>query len=651
MSTSHLAVVPVKPLAQAYQAVERLRRQLQTPLAQQPYHYWAAFPWPSPFQHLAQQLGLTLFEQLLLLLGVGMELDLQMAQLYGQILGYERPSSPTFALALALFPQADWQALTTHSPLLRWQLLELAPHPTLVQAPLKLQPRILAVLLGSVEHNSDLTPWVQPVPSMPHPSELAPFYQPLVQAAIQSWDVTPAQVGPLLQRPMLQLCGGDALVKTRLGGAIGQACGGELWRWSAPTFPTNPTELAQVQQRWQCEALLNNHILLIECDRLSSLEQQAALTQFVEGLETPVILSSREPQHFEYRRSQVFEVKPLPYDQKHQLWQQYLGERAAQFKGALDPLIAQFNLNSSQIRAVCAAVSPGTDDLPGQLWNLCRQQSRSRLEQRAQRLHCRATWADLVLPSREQQVLEAVTMQVRQRAKVYQDWGFAEKGDRGLGLAVLFAGASGTGKTMAAEVLANELRLDLYRIDLSAVVSKYIGETEKNLAQIFDAAETGGVVLLFDEADALFGKRTEVKDSHDRHANIEVSYLLQRMEAFRGLAILTTNLKDSLDQAFVRRLRFIVNFPFPDRAARSRIWQRIFPAKTPTQGLDFELLGNLDVAGGSIRAIALNAAFMAADADEVVMMEHILAAAKLEYQKMGRLLSRPEVAGWLGEEY
>ncbi|MGB0563060.1 MAG: ATP-binding protein, partial [Spirulinaceae cyanobacterium] len=188
-------------------------------------------------------------------------------------------------------------------------------------------------------------------------------------------------------------------------------------------------------------------------------------------------------------------------------------------------------------------------------------------------------------------------------------------------------------------------------IDLSAVVSKYIGETEKNLAQIFDAAQMGGVILLFDEADALFGKRTAVKDSHDRHANIEVSYLLQRMEAFRGLAILTTNLKDALDQAFVRRLRFIVNFPFPDRTARSEIWRRIFPAQTPTQGLDFERLGNLDVAGGTIRSIALNGAFMAADADEPVMMQHLLAVAKLEYQKMGRLLSRSEVAGWLGEEY
>lgn len=200
---------------------------------------------------------------------------------------------------------------------------------------------------------------------------------------------------------------------------------------------------------------------------------------------------------------------------------------------------------------------------------------------------------------------------------------------------------------MAAEVLAQELRLDLYRIDLSAVVSKYIGETEKNLRRIFDAAETGGAILLFDEADALFGKRTEVKDSHDRHANVEVSYLLQRMEAYQGLAILTTNLKGSLDQAFLRRIRFVVPFPFPDAKARAEIWQRIFPSRTPSEGLDPDKLGRLNVAGGNIRNIALNAAFLAAEAGEAVMMKHILQASKSEYLKLERSLTDAEVRGWV----
>ena len=195
------------------------------------------------------------------------------------------------------------------------------------------------------------------------------------------------------------------------------------------------------------------------------------------------------------------------------------------------------------------------------------------------------------------------------------------------------------------EVLANELRLDLYRIDLSQVVSKYIGETEKNLRRVFDAAEEGGAILLFDEADALFGKRSEVKDSHDRYANIEVSYLLQRMEAYRGLAILTTNMKHALDTAFLRRLRFVVHFPFPDAAQRAEIWRRVFPPHTPTEGLDVRRLAQLNVAGGNIRNIALNAAFLAADAGESVGHPHLLLAARGEYAKLEKPLTEAEMGG------
>jgi len=200
---------------------------------------------------------------------------------------------------------------------------------------------------------------------------------------------------------------------------------------------------------------------------------------------------------------------------------------------------------------------------------------------------------------------------------------------------------------MAAEVIANELRLDLYRIDLSQVVSKYIGETEKNLRRIFEAAEGGAAVLLFDEADALFGKRSEVKDSHDRYANIEVSYLLQRMEAYRGLAILTTNMKAALDASFMRRLRFVVHFPFPDHTQRSNIWRGIFPAGMPTNGIDYDKLARLNIAGGQIRNIALHAAFLAAGEEQPVGMAHLLRAAHGEYVKLEKPLTGAEFRDWL----
>jgi SpoVK/Ycf46/Vps4 family AAA+-type ATPase len=235
---------------------------------------------------------------------------------------------------------------------------------------------------------------------------------------------------------------------------------------------------------------------------------------------------------------------------------------------------------------------------------------------------------------------------VRQRARVYDEWGFGDRNARGLGVAVLFSGGSGTGKTLAAEVLAGDLALDLYRIDLSSVVSKYIGETEKNLRRVFDAAEESGAILLFDEADALFGKRSEVKDSHDRYANIEVSYLLQRMEAYRGLAILTTNLRSALDASFQRRLRFIVNFPFPDAVQREAIWLRSVPQATPTDALDFRKLARLNVTGGSIRNISLNAAFLAADEGAPLSMRHLHAAAHAESAKLERPLAETETRGW-----
>lgn len=251
------------------------------------------------------------------------------------------------------------------------------------------------------------------------------------------------------------------------------------------------------------------------------------------------------------------------------------------------------------------------------------------------------------MPEAQRRVLRRIVVHARRRAKVYHQWGFAGKGSRGLGIGALFAGASGVGKTMAAEALAHELRLDLYRVDLSAAVSKYIGETEKNLRRIFDAAEDGGTMLLFDEADALFGKRTEVRESHDRFANIEISYLLQRMESYRGLAILTTNMKSALDPAFLRRIRFVVQFPFPDATQRAEIWRRIFPADTPTEGLDVALLARLNIAGGNIRNIALGAAFLAADEDAPVRMVHLLHAARDEYAKLEKTLTEAEVMGWV----
>jgi hypothetical protein len=332
-----------------------------------------------------------------------------------------------------------------------------------------------------------------------------------------------------------------------------------------------------------------------------------------------------------------------------ELWRHALGPVAASLDGAVERVACEFDLSQAQIDAVARQVrrvARDGHDNGDALWQVAQSVSRTRLDGRAERIVPRAGWADLVLPSAQMDALRLMATQLRNRQQVYAEWGFARQSTRGLGISALFAGPSGTGKTMAAEVLARELAFELYRIDLSQVVSKYIGETEKNLKQVFDTAECGGTILLFDEADALFGRRSAVRDSHDRYANIEVSYLLQRMESFRGLAILTTNMKNALDPAFLRRIRFVVQFPFPDGSQRAEIWRRAFPQSTPTENLDIPRLARLNVAGGNIRNIAMNAAFLAADASEPVRMSHLLRAARTEYVKLERTLTDGEIAGW-----
>jgi SpoVK/Ycf46/Vps4 family AAA+-type ATPase len=308
-------------------------------------------------------------------------------------------------------------------------------------------------------------------------------------------------------------------------------------------------------------------------------------------------------------------------------------------------LAGQFNLNIHDIReAADLAVRSERTATPmaERVWDACRNLTQPRLDALAQRLVPKATWDDLVLSDESAVLLHQIAGQVRERFRVYEDWGYARRMTRGLGISALFSGESGVGKTMAAEVIANELRLHLYRIDLSAVVSKYIGETEKNLRRLFDAAEQGGAILFFDEADALFGKRSEVKDSHDRYANIEINYLLQRMEAFSGLAILATNMKGALDPAFMRRLRFVVNFQFPGLAERKQLWEKALPPDVPREGLDYDRLARFNLSGGNIHSVALNAAFLAAQRATRVTGPLILTAVRSELRKLNKPINETE---------
>lgn len=635
--------------ARLMQAIATVRQSLERALGQDSPHLptvsATSLTPPAAIDRLCTLFQLTPFERDLLLLCVGVELDAEMGTLCAALQGDSQRTYPTFNLALAALSQPHWAAITPQAPLRRWQLIEVGAGKTLTMSPLRIDERILHYLTGIQHLDERLMGLVKPVQLS---SAIVPSHQELAEQITTLWA---AQIGPSAP-PIVQLCGDDGAAKLAIAATACTQLNLNLHLLSPTALPTSPNELLTFLRLWEREARLSDRVLLLSSDDLDSTDaaRETALCRLIEDFNSPLILTNRDRRRPQQRPFVTFDIPaPTPREQLL-LWQTALGDLAPSLNGHLAALVSQFNLSATTIHTICTdprlSPSPSLPLSPPPLWHLCRTQARPRLDDLAQRIDSHSTWDDLVLPAAQKQVLKEVAAHVRQRAKVYETWGFAGKSGRGLGISALFAGASGTGKTMAADVLAQELQLDLYRIDLSSIVSKYIGETEKNLRRVFDAAEAGGVILLFDEADALFGKRSEVKDSHDRYANMEVSYLLQRMEAYRGLAILTTNLKDALDVAFLRRLRFVVKFPFPDAAQRAEIWRRIFPQQTPTEGLDVNKLARLNVAGGNIRNIALNAAFLAAEASEPVRMKHLLIAAQSEYIKLERTLTESEVRGW-----
>jgi hypothetical protein len=430
--------------------------------------------------------------------------------------------------------------------------------------------------------------------------------------------------------------------------ATAAALGVRAFRLRDMDVPLDPDDRSELARLCARECRLGGFLLALDVESTGA---DGRLRAFVDGVAAPLVVLAEDPLPSFSGSGPIVHLPPRSREERLEGWAAALGPTVAEMDGALARVVSQFDLDPAAIRSVAGSLGPSpaasSSPDPGlALWDACRAAARPRLDGIAERIECVATWRDLVLPAQQTETLRAIVAQARNRHVVYEAWGFAARSNRGLGIASLFVGEPGTGKTMAAEVLANELRLDLYRIDLAGVVSKYIGETEKNLRRLFDAAEGSGAILLFDEADALFGKRSEVHDSHDRYANIEVSYLLQRMEAYPGLTILTTNRKDALDQAFLRRLRFIVRFPYPDAGHRAEIWRRILPERVPTEALDFGRLGQLNVAGGHIRNIALAGAFLAADRDASVSMALLAEAARVEYLKLDRSLSDAETRGW-----
>ncbi|MEO6672190.1 MAG: ATP-binding protein [Ginsengibacter sp.] len=604
---------------------------------------------PASLDFLANIFGLSSFEKTILIMCAGVELDSRFAELITRLQGGS--SLPSFSLALSSIKDAHWSALSPNAPLRYWRLIEIVNNPLLSKAPLKIDEHILHYLTGVHHMDERLAGIVRPF--FANQIELVPSHLELANRILEAQSIENSH-GLL---PVIELTGENKPDKESIAAHLSLKFGMYPFSISINAIPSSVKDNIELTRIWNREAALKAGILFLDYTDLdvSDKSRLQSVNNFIENIQSPIIISSGQNTCKLVRQKRIYVViKPTAHEQFN-LWKGQFGNDVDLSDEEIKKLVAQFNLSTKTIHAAVAGLENGSlnnlnaslnGSILKKIWKSCCLQARPDVGELAQRIEPIATMNDLVLPETQKDILKELVMQVKQRIKVYNEWGFASRSQRGLGITALFTGESGTGKTMAAEVLANELQLDLYRIDLSQVINKYIGETEKNLKKIFDSAEEGGAILLFDEADALFGKRSEVKDSHDRYANIEVSYLLQRMEAYRGLAILTTNMKNTLDKAWMRRIRFIIQFPFPDIAQREEIWRKIFPIATPTQNLEIGKLARLNIAGGNIRNIALNAAFIAANEGTPVGMSQVSRAVRSEYNKLEKPLANIESTTW-----
>jgi hypothetical protein len=627
---------------------------------------------------LAAHFGLTPFDLDLILLALAPEADLRYERLYAYLQDHVGRRRPGVDLALNLLcATADEKIarrahFTPEAPLIRHGLLHLVPDPELEQPPLlahalKLDEQATNMLLGLIQIDPRLAPFTSLVDpaAVAAPAGLPEAQQERLCALARRAAGDTRSLQLYFQGP----CGCGQLESAA---AVARALGGPLLRVDLRGALARAGDTAQLFRLIFREAWFHDALLYLEgLDQVIGEPPTPALPRLAAVLAADrgiTILSGSLPwRPCALSPTAVLTVAFPPDDAGLRLaqWRAALAQQGAAVKAAdLSDLAGRFHLGWSQIvtaaaGAAVAAQLRGVEQrrVPRgptreELFAAAREQSGRALDAMARKVRPCATWDELVLPADALAQLREMCRWVAHRQRVLGAWGFGRRLSRGIGASALFAGPSGTGKTMAAEVIAGEIGLDLYAIDLAGVVSKYIGETEKNLDRVFAAADGANAVLFFDEADALFGKRSEVRDSHDRYANIEISYLLQKMEDYPGLTILATNLRQHLDEAFVRRLAFAVTFPFPDPEQRLRIWSGIWPAETPLAAdLDLSHLArHFKLSGGNIKNIALAAAYGAAADGGVVTRDHLLHAIRREYQKLGKALSPADLLVAQGAE-
>jgi AAA+ superfamily predicted ATPase len=589
-------------------------------------------PGIAPIDYLAHLFQLNEFEQQVLLLCIAPELDSDLLYPNGQ----KDPIVINFSLALAIFPNPDWQAITAGGALRKNSLIQLDDHKSITQSRLLVPESVVHFIIGLRDEDQELKAYSEEIQNKTVVLDSAN------SASLN--DMANLWQNNLQKHPCLFTIIGEVheLKKDQVL-AFAQKLEKRLLILPARFIPHDHSKLRTFVAKWEREIRLHNYLLMVDCDtKIEGAQEQEYFTEhFLNLLNCSVICASDDRRSKSIKEQFIFEIHKPSAEEQFNWWKKSVPVPESDIRA----VISHFDLCFSQIHTIANAYH--TLESKDSLWNMCRKYTRQRMHSLAERIELSEGARNIILPKPQKKSLNSIIAHVMHKSTVYDDWGFTRNSSRGRGLIALFYGASGTGKTTAAEYLATELNLDLYRVDLSNIVSKYIGETEKNLNQIFTAAERTGAILLFDEADALFSKRTQVSGSHDKFANAQVSYLLQRLESFQGLAILTSNLKDSFDTAFIRRLRFVIQFPFPTAIEREKIWRTILPANAPTKNIDFNKLARLNTSGGVIRNIMLNACFNAASDNESLQMQHFLDAARIEYAKHDKSLSMQEVQGWV----
>lgn len=623
----------------------------------------------SPLAWLQHSFTLDDFDLSILAIALAPELDRRYERLYVYLQDDVRCTRPTVDLSLNLLCTSAIEKLERRAnflpdaPLIRHGLLKLIPDPNQAQPALlahiiKLDPIVIRLLLGESGLDERLKTFCQlHLPEIPIEDNLP---KPDRQKAL----LTLVEIERRNRKPLtLYFSGIDKALKKHTAHAIAHGLQVPLFIVSLTNAKSdNIAEFSQKVQLLLLAVQFQNALIYIKDLEVVQTAEYHTLHQIllrhISQYSGIVMLAGIDEWHdAETQLKGVISLSfPMPdFEQRYFYWQHYLQAAGIPISDEdLRGLSDRFRLTSEQIvNAVATTLnqgrwentrygnsSPLSSISSQQLFTISRGLSGHDLKTLSTKIHPNYTWDDIVLPPYQKTQLREICDQVKYQHLVWEDWGFKSKKFLGRGLNVMFSGSSGTGKTMAAEVIAHELQLDLYKIDLSQIVSKYIGETEKNLNKIFNAATNANAILLFDEADALFGKRSNVKDAHDRYANLEVSYLLQKMEEYEGLAILTTNLRSNMDDAFIRRLQFIIDFLPPNEKQRHQIWCRAFPEDAPTVmdlGLSF-LAHNFELTGANIRNIALMSAFLAAAKGSVIERTHVIQAIHREYQKMGKIL-------------